>query len=456
VLENILVSALNFAPNCAYMDIRIIRWKETKIIWHNGQFLTIQGGNGQGGMIRILRKGHWGIGSFNNQKDIPKCISLCIQQTNHSQEYTPSGLAPAPIVKASFHTPESYHLDNININEKVDLCNHYGQYASRYATNCQVTYFDCTQEIGFANNEGTVLIQEKPLAQCAIRLETVNNIGPQVIPCALSSTCGWQPLTKMDSLLEQTINERQKLLSAHSPNPGIYDLILAPRVASGIIHETVGHLCEADIVLKNPDLRKKLQFGTQICNIPINIIDDGQLINGEGSSNFDDEGVLTSHTYLVKEGNLQGLLHSRSTANKMNQPVTGNARSVGYDKPPLVRQTNLIIESGSNSVDELINSIKLGIFCIASHPYGAKSSGSHFDYHVAGGWLIKNGRLDSIISKFSFSENIFEFLQKIDGIGSQVEFFSHGIGGCSKWGHYPLPVGIGGPALRVQKVEISV
>jgi TldD protein len=146
-----------------------------------------------------------------------------------------------------------------------------------------------------------------------------------------------------------------------------------------------------------------------------------------------------------------GRLHSRETATKMGEPITGNARAVSYRYPPIVRMTNTFIEPQGASFEEMIGGIKEGIY--VKNWYGGTTSMEMFTFSAGEAHMISHGRVAELVRPVVLTGNIFTTLENIDAIGSDLEMNQGG--GCGKGGQYPLPVSNGSPHIRIQRCLVG-
>jgi TldD protein len=190
------------------------------------------------------------------------------------------------------------------------------------------------------------------------------------------------------------------------------------------------------------------RFGKDI----LNVYDDGTIPGQRGTHRYDDEGTPTRHNDLIKAGVLVGRLHSRETAAKMGEKVTGNARAISYRFPPIVRMTNTAIENGTTKFEDMIKDIKLGIY--ACDAYGGETMLENFSFSSGYAYMIRDGKIAEMVKDVILSGNLFTTLQNIDAIGNDFKWLTVG-GGCGKGSQSPLPVGMGAPHIRIQDVVIG-
>ena len=159
----------------------------------------------------------------------------------------------------------------------------------------------------------------------------------------------------------------------------------------------------------------------------------------------------TINKICVKEGELVGRLHSRETAGKMGEAVTGNARSISYNFPPIVRMTNTFIEPGRDTVKDILSDIKDGIY--VKNWYGGMTSMEMFTFSAGEAYRIRNGKIEEMVRPVMLSGNLFSTLKNLDAIANDLEMNEGG--GCGKGGQSPLPVSNGSPHIRIQKCLVG-
>lgn len=232
---------------------------------------------------------------------------------------------------------------------------------------------------------------------------------------------------------------------------GSYPVVLAPIVTGVFAHESFGHKSEADFMLGDEAMAKEWTIGKKVGNDVLTIRETGAL-DGSGYVPYDDEGTRATDTYLIKNGILAGRLHSAATAAALGEELTGNARAINCDFEPIVRMTNTFIERGNSTFDELIGGIKHGYYV-----YSVKHGSGMSTFTIAPGisYEIVDGKIGGPVKIAVITGNVFETLGLIDGVGNDRELLSFVTGGCGKMEQYPLNVGLGGPHIRVSKMNVQ-
>lgn len=185
---------------------------------------------------------------------------------------------------------------------------------------------------------------------------------------------------------------------------------------------------------------------------PILSIAESGLVPGCGYVPYDDEGTRARKNYLIKDGVLAGRLHSAQTAAALDEALTGNARAIDCTFEPIVRMTTTYIEGGDLDFDQLIAPIKKGYFIkTISHGSGM----STFTIAPSLAYEIVDGRLGQPVQISVLTGSVFETLGLIDGLTRDVKLLSFVTGGCGKMEQMNLPVGFGGPYVRVSSMNVQ-
>jgi len=265
----------------------------------------------------------------------------------------------------------------------------------------------------------------------------------------------WEDVRRIEKHIDRIVKDSVDLTDAMAVKGGRYTVILDPKLAGVFIHEAFGHLSEGDAVAANPTLQEQMKFGRPFGEKHLNVCDGGAYPGCRGSYPFDDEGTPSTLTHIIKEGKLQGRLHSRETAGKMREAPTGNARTVSYRFPPICRMSNTFIDRGESTLEDMLKGIDYGIYACGSG--SGNTSMDMFTFSAEKSFIIRNGKIEEMLRDVVLTGNIFETLLSIDMIGSDLVLSRGGACGRS-YGQrlqYPLPVSMGSPHIRIQKVLIG-
>lgn len=259
-------------------------------------------------------------------------------------------------------------------------------------------------------------------------------------------------LKGLDDEIRAAMAEQTAFMRNSVPvTPGKYPVVLSPEAAGVFAHESFGHKSESDFMLSDETMRDEWQLG-KIVGSPILSIAECGSVPGCGYVPYDDEGTKARRNYLIKDGKLVGRLHNAQTAAVLDEPTTGNARAIDCTFEPIVRMTTTYIEGGDMDFDELIAPIKKGYF-IKTIKHG--SGMSTFTIAPSLAYEITDGKLGRPVQISVLTGSVFETLGLIDGLTRDVKLLSFVTGGCGKMEQMGLPVGFGGPYVRVSSMNVQ-
>jgi TldD protein len=197
------------------------------------------------------------------------------------------------------------------------------------------------------------------------------------------------------------------------------------------------------------------RLGDSIADESVTVFDDGQ-IEGGYLVPFDDEGVPKNKTIILEKGRLKGFLVSRDIATELGLELTGNARAQSFEHKPIVRMTNVYMQPGDYSFDELIKSVKHGYYIRGRGSLGGQVNvgGGTFTFRAGPSYLIEKGELKHMVRAVTLAGKVLETLKTIEAVGKDFSVTTSVFGGCGKDGQM-AKVGDGGPHVRLGKLTIG-
>ena len=438
-----------------YADIRIEDKTESQVMFRGPELDNIGSSRVIGGIVRALYKGGWGYATFNDLNDLEARVKEACATARLVGKET-SRLAPTEPVVDEIHAAMEKDFRQIPLSEKKALVEEYNQTLLHYHEKIQTStamYADSFKTVWYANSEGTSLMEEKP--NLFLYLQAIARDG-DVVQRSFKTTGGPEGYQLVEGLHEQATAAAARaveLLSARPVKGGKYTVITNPKMTGLFTHEAFGHLSEADFVYENPQMKELMVLGKRFGVDDLNILDDGSIPGGLGTHRYDYEGTPTRKNYLIKDGILVGRLHSRETAARMGEAPTGNARSVHFQHPPIVRMTNTYLDVGDAKFEDMLRDVDLGVYAIDA--VGGQTAMEMFTFSAACGYMIRNGQVAELVRDVTLTGNVFETLMNIDRIGDDLGWITNGPGGCGKGAQHPLRVGIGGPHIRIQNCIVG-
>ncbi|MBW4602283.1 MAG: TldD/PmbA family protein [Calothrix sp. FI2-JRJ7] len=454
-LQNLLSDLIKrYSSRVDYLMIRFEEALGTDILLRGDKVETLSEAISIGGHVRACYKGGWGLSSFNRIDTITERIEEAIAAARMIGDEE-TILAPIKPVRASCNLPlTGTDPRKITLVKKKELCDFYTDLLKSVdgrITTTSVRYADSAQKVMIATSEGTFIEQswvdmEMRFAATARNGETVQT-GRETT----GSRKAFEDLTNLDDQVKSAATRAINALSLPSVLGNTYTVVIDPILTGLFVHEAFGHLSEADMAYENPDLLEVMTIGRRFGSEELQIFDGAAPAGHRGSYFYDDEGVPATTTQLIKDGVLVGRLHSRETAGKLDEAPTGNARCLNYYYAPIVRMTNTWIERGKTPVSDLFSDIKEGVY--ARNWLGGMTNGEMFTFSAGEAWMIRNGKIAEPVKDVTLSGNVFQTLEDIEGIGD--DFYWDESGGCGKGGQNGLPVGCGGPSLRIRDVVVG-
>jgi TldD protein len=446
-----LVSRLS-AAKADYIEARLEDSASSYISYRGKVLENIGKSSSVGGNIRALVKGGWGFISFNSLDNLDERIKLAVKEA----ELAGHGESHLAEVKPVVDTVERVFKQNpveIPLKEKKELLDGYNAaiWKTPKLQTSNMGYGDGYKRTIFINSQGSFIQQERADVTLYISAVASNGTEVQQANMSIGDPGDFGAVKKLDEDVKDIAKRAVALLDAPQVKGGEYTVILDPILAGVFAHEAFGHLSEADFVYENDRMRELMVLGKQFGRPELNIVDGAAVPGLRGSFKYDDEGTPATKTYLIKEGVLVGRLHSRETAAKMGEKPTGNARAVNYRFPPIVRMTNTYIEPGQTSFGAMIADIKEGVY--ARNWYGGTTSMEMFTFSAGEAYMIKDGMIGLLMRPVVLTGNVFQTLQNIDAIGTDLDMNQGG--GCGKGGQSPLPVSNGSPHIRIQKCLVG-
>jgi TldD protein len=318
-------------------------------------------------------------------------------------------------------------------------------------TSTNIVYSDGHKRVVFASSEGSFIEQERIDVVSRLAATARKNGDMQQSSMSLGALNDFSYIETLEETARHCGERAVELLSAPYVKAGTYPVVLDPILAGVFCHEAFGHLSESDFVYENDRMKEIMVLGRQFGQPHLNIVDGAAVPDLRGSFKYDDEGVLARKTDLIRDGILVGRLHSRETAGKMGEPLSGNARALDYRFPPIVRMTNTYIEPGDMTFEDVIADIDEGVY--ARNWFGGTTSMEMFTFSAGEAYMIRNGKVAELLRPVKLTGNLFTTLMNIDALGNDMDFNQGG--GCGKGGQMPLPVSNGSPHIRIQDCVVG-
>ncbi|MDP2660744.1 MAG: TldD/PmbA family protein [Dehalococcoidia bacterium] len=450
-MRDVIESALR-GHEADYIEIRLEEGETSRLIYRGSELEDVGRTTFLGGNVRAVVKGGWGFSTFNGVDDLRARVIQAVQQARlvgheetHFAETEPVVDIVEPYLKGDpFAVPLAHKKELLDGYNEILL-------STPGLQTSQVIYRDLRRKVTMATSQGTYIEQGK--VDVVARFTGIATRDGDVQQASLSTgrLGDFSFLESLHDEVRRVADRAVELLSAAKVRSGEYTVVLDPILAGVFAHEAFGHLSEADHIYENEHLRDIMSLGRRFAGPHLNIADGAAVPGLRGSYKYDDEGVPAARTDLIREGVLVGRLHSRETASKMGERLTGNARAINYRHEPIVRMTNTCIEPGEATLEDLLSGIKEGVY--AQDWYGGTTSMEMFTFSSGGARMIREGKLAEPLRGIVLTGNVFATLENVDAVGNDL-YWSQG-GGCGKGGQSPLPVSSGSPHIRIRRCVVG-
>jgi TldD protein len=259
-----------------------------------------------------------------------------------------------------------------------------------------------------------------------------------------------------DAVLAQYVDEAVGAaltnLEARPAPAGEMTVVLGPGWPGILLHEAIGHGLEGDFNRKGSSTFSG-RIGQRVAAKGVTVLDDGTLADRRGSLNVDDEGHPTQRTVLIEDGILKGYIQDATNARLMGVKPTGNGRRESYAHVPLPRMTNTYMLGGAHEPEEIVASIKRGLYATNFGGGQVDITSGKFVFSASQAYWVENGRIQYPVKGATLVGSGPDVLKRVSMIGRDMRLDS-GVGTCGKEGQ-SVPVGVGQPTLRIDGLTVG-
>lgn len=443
-----------------FADLRVIEAEGTSVSVEDGQADRVYTARHSGAGLRVLVDGAWGFAPTNlvTREELRRCLDDAVAMAKAASGHVtdPGMVAEVEPVEAVVESRAEIDPRAIALSERVQRIFEIERVArerDERIVNTTASYRDSAGTMWLANSFGAFI--ERQSVRCAVRVMATAQSG-EVRQFATESEAGPRGYELVERIDPEAwaggVADRALALLDAAPAPaGVFDVVIDPRVCGLLVHEAFGHNAEADAVWAGESILAGHE-GEQVCSELVTIVDDPTLPDLNGSFVYDHEGVPARRQEIIRDGVLQGYLHSLETAARLGAEPNGRARAQDHQCEPIVRMSNTFIEAGDATLEEIIADTRRGLLLKGGYWGYVFTARGQFTCNVENAWAIDNGRLGQHYRNASFAGLTMEMLSRVDAVGSEVEFELGGT--CGKSGQ-AMSVDAGGPYLRIRDVVMG-
>ncbi|MBL0086866.1 MAG: metalloprotease TldD [Ideonella sp.] len=257
---------------------------------------------------------------------------------------------------------------------------------------------------------------------------------------------------QLSEYVDQAVNAALTNLDARPAPAGVMPVVLGPGWPGVLLHEAVGHGLEGDFNRKGSSAFSG-RVGQRVAAKGVTVLDDGTLPDRRGSLNVDDEGNPSQRNVLIEDGILRGYIQDSMNARLMGVAPTGNGRRESYANVPMPRMTNTYMLSGGCTRDEIVGSLKRGLYATNFGGGQVDITSGKFVFSASEAFWVENGRIQYPVKGATIIGNGPDALKQVKMIGNDMALDT-GVGVCGKEGQ-SVPVGVGQPTLRIDGLTVG-
>jgi len=439
-----------------YTELRVQENRSINITLLNGDIVTNDSSAKSGVSSRTFKDGNWGFSSNPNISD--ESVQSVIKSSTDNVKF----LNKRHNAGCGILLPESitdYEFNYLSKKEKNDqkywieylksldnyITTNYPKISSR-----TLVFSALDMEKNLLTANGSTSFSMTPRSHLIIILTTEKDSEPVRLMDAHGGLGQLQDNFTDPSKYFKTIDKQVQYLmdkanGVHA-KAGKKEVVLDGDLAGILAHEAIGHTTEADLVLGGSVAGDNLD--NQVASPLVSLVDFANTYNGDICPvpvYVDDEGVKSEDVTIIEGGVLKSFMHNKDSSRHFQTNLTGNARAFSFSDEPLIRMRNTAILPGKSKLEDMISSVEDGYYLMKTGN-GQADSTSEFMFAVSMGYEIKNGKLGRAIYDTTISGIAFDMLKTVSMVSDEMKWESSGM--CGK--KQPIPVGMGGPAIKCQ------
>lgn len=456
-----------------YADARYVSITQEPVSLESDGASNVSVSKSAGIGLRVLVDGAWGFAStpYIDSRTLSKLSEEAVKIAGASAMYKKGegvSLAPLPSIRVKWQTPAALDPFSVKSEDKLAYLNDSIEAAKKMPDIAQAraSMISYKEEKEFMSTDGREIQQTLLYTGASISVTARGSGDTQTRSFEDYASAGYEFVEGLDlkGKGQELAREAGKLLTAPVCPRGVTDLVMGGSMTALQIHESCGHPVELDRVMGwettyagtsflTPEKKGSFRYGSPA----VHLVADATVPKGLGSFAYDDEGVEAQRADLIVEGIFQDYLTSRELAPIFDQESNGCMRAVGWQNLPMVRMTNINLEPGDWTLDEIIRDTKAGVFVDSPRSWSLddKRLNFHFGQEIA--YEIKDGSLGKMLKNPAYTGMTPEFWGSCDAVSGKREWNVWGTPGCAKGEPVQvIHVGHGASPARFRNIKVGV
>lgn len=454
--ERLLAAALGSGGE--YADLYFEHRSGADFVFEEGRVRAVGRGVILGLGVRVLRGDATGYAYTEELSE-----ARMLEAARTAGQIASSGASHGPSAVTTIALPDFYPVREPSLErpgvEKVDLVRRADRAARIYdprIVRVEVSMSEESREVLVVSSDGRLARDRQPMVRFGVHAVAEENGKRQGGRSAGAARRGMEQFSLPSQSPEHHGREAARLalamLHAAEAPAGPMEVVLGPGESGILLHEAVGHGLEADFNRKKTSNYTD-QLGQRVASPLCTVVDDGTLGSARGSINVDDEGYPGRRNVLIENGTLVAYMQDRISAKHFGARPSGNGRRESFRHEPLPRMTNTLMLAGQDDPEDIIRSVKRGVY--AKHFSGGQVniSNGDFVFSLTESYLIEDGKLTAPLKGVNLIGNGPDVLRKVTMVGHDFRL-SEGTWTCGKDGQ-SVPVGIGTPTMKISQITVG-
>jgi len=450
---NALDSALH--PGVTYADVRAIESRDRELATKNGKPGQVSSAESAGIGIRVLAEGCWGFAATDDltKAGVESAASLAVEiaRSGALAKKHDVVLAPEDKHEATWISPCRVDPFSVSVEAQLALLLKIDGELRRdpgiTLAQTSMTFHRARQV--FVSSIGSVIDQTRTHSGAGFEAYCFRK--DEIQKRSYPNSFGGQHQLKGYELIDElqllhhaprVAEEAVQLHTADRCPEGCFDLILDGSQLGLQVHESIGHPIELDRVLGSEanyagmsfltlDKLNNLRYGSEI----VNAVCDARPEHGPGLGTFlfDDEGVPAQSAAIIRAGQFVGYMTSRETAASVGAARSnGTMRATGWSRLPLIRMTNVSLQPGEQTLDEVFGGVSSAIYMETNRSWSIDDKRYNFQFGCEIGWEIRDGRRVRMLKNPTYSGITTEFWNSCAAIANRDHWVLWGVPNCGK------------------------
>lgn len=435
-----------------YADARVVHRRAQHVATKNGEVDSLSDGETEGIGVRVLVDGAWGFAcdptlSAQGARDAAT-RAASFARASASRARRRVALAPVEPASGRYAAPSVRDPVDVPIEEKIALCLRAEEGMRRPEVKITEATVRAMRELRvFLSTDGANLRQE--VVECGAGIDALavsddGRVQNRSYPSAhggSSGQAGWEYVEGLELEREAPrVGEEAAALLVADPCPAaVTTIVIDPEQMVLQVHESVGHPTELDRVygteaayagtsFLKPDDLGYLRYGSEHMNVTA----DPTTPFGLGTFGWDDEGAPARRQPVVEGGVLTGYLASRETSAQIGRELGGSMRADGWSRMPLVRMSNLHLEPGEGTLEDLLADVDDGVYLCTNKSWSIDDKRLNFQFGTQVAWEIKKGKLGRLLRDPTYMGVTPEFWGGLDAVAGPDAWRLYGLTNCGK------------------------